>query len=90
MIYEHFRATRACEAVQGLSDLFNFRFHSDDIQDFDTRWDHALLPVSEIPTEMVLKDLYKSKLQGSVQLQTVMEFMNKRLFETTNHQTVPD
>ena len=23
MIFEHFRATGACEAVQGLSDLFN-------------------------------------------------------------------
>ena len=35
MIYEHFRATRACEAVQGLSDLFNIRLHNDD--DDDTR-----------------------------------------------------
>ena len=25
MIHEHFRATGACEAVQGLTDLFNIR-----------------------------------------------------------------
>ena len=44
MISEHFRATRACEAVQGLSDLFNIRLQNDDVQDFDTRWDQALQP----------------------------------------------
>ena len=42
------------------------------IQDFDVRWDQALLSASEIPTEMVLEGMYKSKLQDSVQLQTVL------------------
>ena len=55
MIYEHFRASGAYEAVQGLSDLFNIRLQNDDVQDFDTRWDQALLAASEIPTEMVLE-----------------------------------
>ena len=32
-----FRATRAFDAVQGLSDLFNISLHEEDIQDFDTR-----------------------------------------------------
>ena len=36
MVYEHFRATGATEAVQGLSDLFNKRLQNDDVQDFDT------------------------------------------------------
>ena len=35
MIYEHFRATGAHEAVQGLSDLFNILLQNDDFQDFD-------------------------------------------------------
>ena len=39
MIYKNFRATRAHEAVQGLSDLFNARLQKDDVQDFDIRWD---------------------------------------------------
>ena len=47
MIYEHFRATGVCEAVQGLSDLFNIRLQSDHVQDFDTRRDQALLAASE-------------------------------------------
>ena len=72
IIYEHFRATGVEKAVQGLSDLFNIRLQNDDIQDFDTRWDHALLAASEIPTEIVLEGLYKSELQDSVQLQTVL------------------
>ena len=72
MTYWHFRATGAYEAVQGLSDLFNIRLQNDDVQDFDVRWDQSLLSASETPTEMVLEGLYKSKLQDSVQLQTVL------------------
>ena len=51
MIYEHFRATRAYEAVQGLSDLFTIRLHNDDVQDFALRWDQAPLSASETPTK---------------------------------------
>ena len=72
MSYEHFRATGACKAVQGLSDLFNIRLQSENVQDDDTRWVQTLLAASEIPTENVLEGLYKSKLLDSVQLQTVL------------------
>ena len=41
-------------------------------QDFDTRWNQAHLAASVIPTEAVLEGLYKSNLQDSVQLQTVL------------------
>ena len=61
MIYEHFRATGACEAPQGPSDLFKNCLHDDDIQDFDTRWDRALLAASNIPMEKVLEDLCRWK-----------------------------
>ena len=43
MIYEYFSATGAYETVQGLADLFAMTLKNDDIQDFDVRWDHALL-----------------------------------------------
>ena len=43
MIFEYFRATRAYEAVQGLPDLFKKRFQNDDVQDYDVKWDQALL-----------------------------------------------
>ena len=72
MIHDYFRATGAYDAAQGLSDLFNMHLHEDDIQDFDTRWDQALLTASEAPKEYVLESLCKSELQDSVQLQTVL------------------
>ena len=61
MIHEYFRATGAYEAVQGLSDLFTRSLQNDDVQDFVVRWDQALLSVSEMPSEVVLEGLYKSK-----------------------------
>ena len=47
MIYEYFRATGAYEAVQGLSDVFATSLQSDDVQDFDVRWDQALSSADE-------------------------------------------
>ena len=47
MIYEYFRATRAYEAVQGLSDLFTKSLQNGDVQDFDVRLDQELFIISE-------------------------------------------
>ena len=56
MIYEHLRATVAYEAVQGLSDLFKRRLQNDDVQDFDVRWDQALLSASDMPSDVILTE----------------------------------
>ena len=72
MICEYFRATGAYEAVQGLAELVSMTLQNDDVQDFDVRWDHALLSVSEMPLDPILEGLYKSKLQNSAQLHTVL------------------
>ena len=77
MIYAHFRATGAYEAVQGLPDLFSLRLQNDDVQDFDVQWDEALLSASDMPSDVILEGLYKSKLQDSVQLQTVLAFCDQ-------------
>ena len=71
MTYEHFSATGAYEAVQGHSHLCSISLQNDDVQDFDVRWDQALLSASEMPSDVILEGLYKSKLQDTVQLQTV-------------------
>ena len=47
MIYEYFRATGDYETVQGLADLVSMTLQSDDVQDFEVRWDHVLLSVSQ-------------------------------------------
>ena len=57
IIHEHFCATGAFEAVQRLSDLFSIRLQNDDVQDFDVRWDHALLSASEMPSDVILEGL---------------------------------
>ena len=82
MIYEHFRATRAYDAVQGLWTLFAIGLQNDDFQDFDVRWDHALISVSEMPSDMILEGLHKSKLEDSVQRQTVMALYGQETART--------
>ena len=72
MVYQHFRATVAYEAEQGLSNLFSKSVQDDNVQDFDVRWDRAPSSASGMPSDVILEGLYKSKLQDSVQLQTVL------------------
>ena len=79
MIYEYFRATEAYATVQGLADLVSMTLRNDDVQDFDVRWDHALLSVSEMPSDPILEGLYKSKLQNSAQLRTVMALCDQEV-----------
>ena len=85
MIYEHFRTTGAYEAVQGLSDLFKICLQNDGVQDFDTRWDQALLSANEILTDVILEGLYKSKLQDSVQPQTVLALYDQETVRNNEH-----
>ena len=66
MIYEHVRATGAPEAALDLSDFFTVSLQGGDIQIFDTRWDQALVPTSEIPKKIVLGSLCKMRIRESV------------------------
>ena len=89
MIFEFFRATVAFEDVQGLADLFTKNLQNDDVQDFDVRWDHALLTVGEMSSPSILEGLYKSKSQNSVQLQIVMALFDQDVARNNrplNHQ----
>ena len=72
MIYEHFRATGAYEAVQGLSDYSLSVYRMTTFQDFDVRWDQAQLSASDMPSDVILEGVCKSELEDSVQLQTVL------------------
>ena len=65
MIFDHYQANGAHEAVQGLSDLFNIFLQNDDVQEFDKRWDQILIGTSALPHENVLEGFNKMKLQGS-------------------------
>ena len=52
------------------------KLENDDIQDFDLRWEQALLLTSDPPSDKVLEGLYVSKLQDSSQAQTIMALYN--------------
>ena len=47
------------------------------IQDFDFRWEQALLLTSDPPSDKVLEGLHVSKLQDSSQAQTTMALHNQ-------------
>ena len=80
MRHDHFRATGAYEAVQGLSDLFNTRLQNVDLQDFDTRWDKALLAASEMLTEMAWRGFSSQNCRILFSFRMYWLCMNKRMF----------
>ena len=51
--------------------LFSIKLENDDIQDFDLRWQQALLLTSDPLSDKVLEGLYVNKLQDSSQALTV-------------------
>ena len=79
MSYEHFRVTGAHEAALDLADLFSVSLQSDDIQDSDMRWDKALLTSSEMPKDDVQESVYKMRIRGSAQLQTVLAMYEQEI-----------
>ena len=76
LIYEYFRPTGSYDEIQGLSGLFSFELENDDIQDFDLRWEQAVLLTSDPPSNKVLE---VSKLQDSSQAQTIMALYNQEI-----------
>ena len=59
--------------------LFSIKLENDDIQDFDLRWEQALLLTSDPPADKVLEGLYASKLQDSSQAQTIVALYNQEI-----------
>ena len=57
MMYEWFQVAGAHEAVLDFLDLFSVSLHGDDIQDFDTRWDHALSSTTQVTKDNVLESV---------------------------------
>ena len=79
LIYEYFRPTGSYDEIQGLSGLFSIELDNNDVQDFDLRWEQALLLTSDPPSDKVLEGLYVSKLQDSSQAKTIMALYNQEI-----------
>ena len=73
LIYEYFRVTGANDSVENYADLFTIVLRNDDIQEFDSKWDEILLPMTQIPSDDILEGLYKLRIRESDQLKTVWE-----------------
>ena len=50
LIYEYFRVTGANDSVENYADLFTIGLRTDDVQEFDSKWDGILLLMTENPT----------------------------------------
>ena len=75
--------TGAHDTVLDYADLFSFTLHDDSIQEFDARWNEVQLSMTKIPSDDILKSLYKLRICESAQLKTVLE-----LHEMEIHQKI--
>ena len=76
LIYEYFRVTGANDSVENCADLFAVVLRSDDIQEFDSKWDEILLSMTQIPPDDIGEGLYKLRVGESEKLKTVLELYN--------------
>ena len=81
MIYEQFRVTGTDSSVETYTDLFTIAVRNGDIQEFDSKWDGILLPMTKIPPDDILEGLYKLRIRESDKLKTVLE-----LYDLETHQ----
>ena len=81
LIYEYFLVTGANDSVENYADLFTIVLRNDDIQEFDSKWDGILLPMTKIPPDEILEGLYKLRIRESEKLKTVLE-----LYDLETHQ----
>ena len=81
MIYEYFRVTGANDSVENCADLFTIVLRNDDIQEFDSKWDEILLSMTQIPSDDILENLYKSRIRDSEKLKTVSELSNMEIHQ---------
>ena len=71
MFDDNFPVAGAHDTVLDHADLFTIFFCSDDVQEFDTRWDEIVLSMTKIPPDDVLESLFKLRIRESDQLKTV-------------------
>ena len=79
LIYEYFRVIGANDSVENYADLFRVVLRSDDIQEFDSKWDEILLSMTQIPSDDILEGWYKLRIRESRKLKTVLELYNMEI-----------
>ena len=54
---------------------------TDDIQEFDSRWDGILLTMTRIPFDDILESLYNLRIRESEKLKTVLELYDLEIHQ---------
>ena len=73
LIYEYFWVTGANDSVEKYANFLTIVLRNDDIQEFDSKWDGNLLPMTKIPSDDILDGLYKLRIRESEKLKTVLD-----------------
>ena len=60
--------------------IYNF-LRSDDVQEFDSKWDEILLSMTQIPSDDILEGLYKLRIRESEKLKTILDFYNMEIHQ---------
>ena len=81
LIYEYFRVTGANDSVENYTDLFTVVLRNGDIQEFDSKWDEILLPMTQILSDDILEGLYNLRIRESEKLKTVLELYNMEIHQ---------
>ena len=81
LIYEYFRVTGANDSVENYAYLFKIVLRNDDIKEFDSKCDEILLSMTQIPSDDILKGLYKLRIRESEKLKTVLELYNMEIHQ---------
>ena len=81
LIYEYFRVTGANDSVENYADLFTISLRSENVQEFDSKWDGILLSMTKIPHDDILEGLYKLRIRESEKLQTVLELYDLEIHQ---------
>ena len=81
LIYEYYWVTGASDSVENYADLFTISLRNDDIQEFDSKWDGILLPMTKIPPDNILEGLNKLRIRESEKLKTVLELYDLEIHQ---------
>ena len=81
LIYEYFRVTGSNDSVENYADLFTVVLRSDDIQEFDSKWDEILLSMTQIPSDDILESWYQVRIRESEKLKTVLVLYNMEIHQ---------
>ena len=72
LIYEYFQVIGANDSVEDYADPFTLALRTDDIQEFDSKWDGILLSMTKIPPDDILEGLFKLRIRESEKLKIVL------------------